>query len=170
MTAVVWRPVDQPGLREHLDRAAERDRHWCGNGVAPAAEAPCRSCGACCAYSPDWPRFTMEEDAALALIPPAYVNDSGAGMRCVGDRCTALSGEVGVSTSCSVYSVRPDVCRACEPGDAACRLARRHFGLRPAEPQPAEAASHGAAVLPKGKPLAISSPERSWPTRNGEQS
>jgi Fe-S-cluster containining protein len=50
-------------------------------------------------------------------------------MRCDGDRCSALLGEVGVATSCRIYSVRPDVCRACEPGDDACRIARNSFGL-----------------------------------------
>jgi hypothetical protein len=34
--------------------------------------------------------------------------------------------------------VRPDVCRACLPGDEACTLARRRFGL--AEITPAELA------------------------------
>jgi len=50
-------------------------------------------------------------------------------MRCDGDRCTALVGEVGVSTSCAVYAVRPDVCRACLPGDDDCETARCSFNL-----------------------------------------
>ena len=50
-------------------------------------------------------------------------------MRCDGDRCAALTGDVGVATSCAVYDVRPDVCRTCEPGDAACVAARLGFGL-----------------------------------------
>ena len=50
-------------------------------------------------------------------------------MRCYGDRCSALLGEVGVLTTCAVYDVRPDVCRACAPGDEACTLARQAFGL-----------------------------------------
>jgi hypothetical protein len=29
-----------------------------------------------------------------------------------------------------VYAVRPEVCRACVPGDYACQTARRGFGLR----------------------------------------
>ena len=28
-----------------------------------------------------------------------------------------------------VHAVRPDVCRACQPGDEACLIARRRFGL-----------------------------------------
>lgn len=94
-----------------------------------AAAADCRSCGACCAYSAEWPRFTLEDDAALALIPAAYADDGASGMRCDGDRCSALEGAVGVATGCAVYAVRPEVCRTCEPGDDECLTARRRHGL-----------------------------------------
>jgi hypothetical protein len=50
-------------------------------------------------------------------------------MLCHGNRCAALQGEVGVATSCGIYDVRPDVCRACLPGDDACLTARRHFNV-----------------------------------------
>jgi hypothetical protein len=55
----------------------------------------------------------------------------GAGMRCVDDRCAALIGAVGVETACGIYADRPHVCRACEPGDDACSMARARFGLAP---------------------------------------
>src|SRR6202790_2294812 len=81
-------------------------------------ESPCQACGACCAYSQNWPRFTTEDDAALDLIPEKFVNQRLSGMRCDGDRCCALSGKVGVATSCSIYEVRPEVCRTCVlPGE-----------------------------------------------------
>jgi uncharacterized protein len=89
----------------------------------------CQTCGACCSYSREWPRFTLENDAALDLIPAELVNDAGSGMRCIGDRCSALTGEIGRATSCSIYGLRPDVCRACLPGDDECHTARRHFKL-----------------------------------------
>ena len=89
----------------------------------------CRACGACCAYSAEWPRFSLESDAALARIPEALVAPSRGGMRCEGDRCAALEGEVGVETRCTIYDDRPDVCRACEPGDDACIIARSRYGL-----------------------------------------
>jgi Fe-S-cluster containining protein len=89
----------------------------------------CQACGACCSFSREWPRFTLEDDDALALIPEALVNDALSGMRCVGDRCTALIGEIGRSTACSIYDRRPDVCRACQPGDDACQMARERFKL-----------------------------------------
>lgn len=89
----------------------------------------CQSCGACCSYSSDWPRFTTEADEALDSLPLEYVAADQRGMRCDGDRCSALSGRVGTSTLCLVYESRPDVCRACVPGDYACRIARSAFGL-----------------------------------------
>ena len=99
--------------------------------TGPARDEPfqCQACGACCSYSAEWPRFTTEDDADLDRIPLDYVDDSLGRMRCIGDRCAALVGEVGVATSCRIYDIRPDVCRACEPGDDECRTARRRFGL-----------------------------------------
>jgi len=89
----------------------------------------CQACGACCAFSAEWPRFSLESDADLDRIPRAFVDDARGRMRCVGDRCSALAGEVGMATSCTIYAVRPEVCRACLPGDDACRIARERFGL-----------------------------------------
>lgn len=91
----------------------------------------CQSCGACCAYSANWPRFTTEGDETLELIPQAFVNERQSGMRCDGNRCSALQGEIGVATACGIYAVRPEVCRTCMPGDAECAMARRRFGLPP---------------------------------------
>jgi Fe-S-cluster containining protein len=92
-------------------------------------ESPCQACGACCSYSPNWPRFTTEDDAALDLIPERFVNDRLSGMRCEGDRCSALSGKVGEATSCLIYAIRPEVCRTCMPGDVECAMARKRHGL-----------------------------------------
>lgn len=93
------------------------------------SENPCQNCGACCSYSSNWPRFTIEDEAALDLIPGEFVNERLSGMRCIGDRCSALKGDVGRSTACGIYEVRPEVCRTCMPGDAECAMARRRFGL-----------------------------------------
>jgi Fe-S-cluster containining protein len=101
------------------------------SAVSSDASDLCQSCGACCAYSRNWPRFTIEDDAALDLIPEKLVNDKLSGMRCDGERCSALTGEIGVSTSCGIYAVRPEVCRTCMPGDVECDMARRRFGLPP---------------------------------------
>ena len=98
--------------------------------IIPAdRESPCQSCGACCSYSQNWPRFTIEDDDQLDLIPPGLVNARQCGMRCDGDRCAALSGQVGEATSCVIYAMRPEVCRTCMPGDAECAMARKRHGL-----------------------------------------
>ena len=99
--------------------------------VAPtSAHVPeCRTCGACCSYSADWPRFSLETDELLDRIPRELVAEDEHGMRCSGARCAALVGIVGRSTACAIYPLRPDVCRACLPGDPECLEARRHFGL-----------------------------------------
>ena len=55
--------------------------------IAADNESPCQACGACCSYSQNWPRFTIEDDAALDLIPEGLVNERLSGMRCDGDRC-----------------------------------------------------------------------------------
>src|ERR1700682_3105432 len=99
------------------------------SGPAIDVEGPCQACGACCSYSQNWPRFTTEDDAELDLIPEQFVNEKLSGMRCDGDRCSALSGKVGVATSCVIYSVRPEVCRTCMPGAADCAIAQRRQGL-----------------------------------------
>jgi hypothetical protein len=93
--------------------------------------ALCQTCGACCSTSREWPRFSLEVEAELDLIPEVLINDDLSGMRCEGDRCLALSGKVGVWTACSIYEVRPLVCRACQPGDEECLLARAKHGLVP---------------------------------------
>ncbi|MGD0333374.1 MAG: YkgJ family cysteine cluster protein [Xanthobacteraceae bacterium] len=95
------------------------------------AAADCRACGACCSFSAEWPRFSLETDADLDQIPRVYVDDEQGRMRCSGNRCTALIGEVGVATACAIYGVRPEVCKACLPGDDACQTARRRFHLHP---------------------------------------
>lgn len=94
----------------------------------------CLSCGACCAYSREWPRFALETEEELALIPEALVDEGLGRMGCIGERCLALAGEVGVATSCTIYAVRPHVCRACQPGDPECNTARAHYGFPPIDP------------------------------------
>jgi uncharacterized protein len=89
----------------------------------------CNTCGACCSYSSAWPRFSTEPDSRLDQIPAEHVSRDESGMRCDGARCSALVGKVGKSTSCSIYEIRPDVCRACVPGGGDCLIARRALGL-----------------------------------------
>jgi len=133
--------ADETTMRPALARAADADLAGkasvapiAGASLVGAAEAPnsedvCRTCGACCSYSADWPRFSLESEARLDRIPHELVGDGERGMRCTGTRCAALVGIVGRSTSCAIYPLRPNVCQACSPGDPECREARRHFGL-----------------------------------------
>lgn len=99
--------------------------------MTPAMEAAfdCQSCGACCSYSADWPRFSIEEDEQLDKIPEALVAVDLSGMRCDGQRCMALSGEIGKHVACTIYDIRPEVCRACMPGDPECLMAREEHGI-----------------------------------------
>lgn len=89
----------------------------------------CQSCGACCAHDERWPRFSLETDEEIAAIPEAMIAADESGMRFEGGRCAALTGELGKHVGCSVYPVRPHVCRACMPGDAECRIARAGRGF-----------------------------------------
>lgn len=90
---------------------------------------PCQTCGACCSYSAEWPRFSLETDQELDRIPQKFVDESLSRMRCDGERCSALAGDIGVATSCVIYADRPHVCRACEVGDEECQMARARHGL-----------------------------------------
>ncbi|MBB3308587.1 hypothetical protein FHT78_000316 [Rhizobium sp. BK196] len=94
-----------------------------------STDLDCQACGACCSYSSEWPRFSTESDADLDLLPAHFVSADQTGMRWDGDRCCALSGTVGSHVACMVYDIRPDVCRACLPGDDACLTARKAFGF-----------------------------------------
>ncbi|MET3522826.1 Fe-S-cluster containining protein [Mesorhizobium abyssinicae] len=98
-------------------------------GVAESVVFDCQSCGACCSYSAEWPRFSTEDDAQLDRIPEKFVSADLSGMRCEGVRCSALSGEIGRHTACGIYELRPDVCRACMPGGDDCLMARAAHGL-----------------------------------------
>jgi len=50
-------------------------------------------------------------------------------MRCNGDRCVALGGEIGIKVSCAVYDARPMVCREFVPGTQYCAQVRQYFNL-----------------------------------------
>jgi len=45
------------------------------------SSATCRSCGACCSFSTERPRVSLESDVRLSQIPPIYVDDERGGMR-----------------------------------------------------------------------------------------
>src|SRR5262249_47328821 len=73
--------ADETIMRPALARAADADpagkasaAHIPGASLLSAVEAVnrddvCRTCGACCSYSADWPRFSLESEARLDRIP-----------------------------------------------------------------------------------------------------
>jgi hypothetical protein len=71
---------------------------------AELTSVACRACGACCSFSTEWPRFSLESEVSLNQIPRIYVDDERGGMRCNGNRCAALVGDVGISTACAIYA------------------------------------------------------------------
>lgn len=97
--------------------------------TSPPEIFDCQSCGACCAYSAEWPRFSLESDEEIAAIPEAMIAKDESGMKFENGRCAALTGEVGKHVGCSVYTARPHVCRTCMPGDEECKIARAEFGF-----------------------------------------
>ena len=111
--------------------ASEADAYNLSQPVQSESSSPCTTCGACCSYSAEWPRFSTEDDEALARIPEALVAENLSGMRCDGERCMALDGKIGVATRCTIYADRPQVCRDCQPGDEECQMARARYGFPP---------------------------------------
>lgn len=85
----------------------------------------CEGCGACCAYSWEWPTLIGDRDGEGI---PAHLIEDGR-MRCDGDRCAALAGTIGEAVHCRVYEDRPLVCREFTAGSDACHAVRAHFGL-----------------------------------------
>jgi len=98
--------------------------------AVPTEDFDCQSCGACCSYSEDWPRFSLETDEELDRIPAEYVSADLGGMRCEDNRCSALDGKLGVHVGCRIYAVRPIVCRTCMPGDDECLMARHKLSQK----------------------------------------
>lgn len=98
--------------------------------------AHCVACGRCCHHGPftaqlheaDEERLGSERLRRLTVLmerPPFFRFMSNDGRRCAALDCS----EPG-RYPCSIYSVRPQVCRTVEPGSPACLEARRlgHLG------------------------------------------
>src|SRR6185503_20325803 len=96
------RVISDPTIRPAIEQVAQA----APSGAACRRPAPserietpdafdCQACGACCSYSAEWPRLSLESDAHIARIPRELIDDGERGMRCTGDRCAALVGVVG---------------------------------------------------------------------------
>jgi hypothetical protein len=108
----------------------------------PSADLPaCTACGACCFSTlPEYVRvfgcdFDRMDDRARAfthfLGNRAYLrHDEGHCAALVVSAVSAVSGG-GPSFVCSIYEMRPDVCRSLERGSGACRSDRHEKAERP---------------------------------------
>jgi Fe-S-cluster containining protein len=107
------------------------------------AEFDCRSCGACCAAQDDTPAYAHVDDEDYDRLElggfedMALFNEAHSAMKTKRllqpgrgfVACVALTGEIGVSTSCSIYDARPNVCRRFQAGDEHCLRAREESGI-----------------------------------------
>ncbi|HOK94865.1 MAG TPA: YkgJ family cysteine cluster protein [Anaerohalosphaeraceae bacterium] len=112
----------------------------------PEQESACLSCGACCAYYRCSFYWAEADSVPGGTVPAALtekLNDFRLAMRGMSGpnpRCIALLGEVGKSVRCSIYDLRPSVCRefpvAWENGqpNPRCDKARMAWGLDPLNP------------------------------------
>jgi len=101
----------------------------------------CEACGACCVSdydAEDYVSTTLEEAAAIeaeghgklltergSRLPTLKTRYDSNG-NC---RCAALTGRMGESVSCTIYELRPRVCRKFTAGSGPCHMARRAAGL-----------------------------------------
>lgn len=111
-------------------------------GDEPRPVYDCQPCGACCRN----PAFNREHGLVdyVQVFPADQLfkmkglrasltqkNDEGEWhMRMTPTGlCVALTGEPGQHTACSIYALRPNVCRKVQPGDPKCIDARREHGF-----------------------------------------
>ena len=84
----------------------------------------CQDCGACCACDWDskWVEVT-ERDAkriTSSLLQLGDIEEYAMRQTLGNSRCAALVGEIGKATHCSIYSVRPAICRQVTRGGPIC--------------------------------------------------
>ena len=107
----------------------------------------CQECGACCLADYDSPEYVHMTEAEANIFVLA-----GHGEKVYRDKrsksfgeplpsvktcydrrgnckCVALEGELGGKVRCTVYDIRPSVCRNFKPGSAVCYEARRAAGM-----------------------------------------
>lgn len=98
-------------------------------------EFDCLSCGACCRGAADgrvpvaeidlvrW-RRAQRPELALTLVPGHFGLQ---GLPALSDGSCAHHGTSAHPHACAIYELRPDACRALEPGSSQCRAYRREF-------------------------------------------
>jgi uncharacterized protein len=87
----------------------------------------CQYCGACCKHrdDPKWIEVTAEDAKKIPLawlqvgdIEPFAMRQTDSG------RCVAFEWEVGKHCRCSIYDIRPSICRKVQPHDEICEKLR----------------------------------------------
>lgn len=96
----------------------------------------CTKCGACCVSEHDLDAYVDTEPSEAELIPAHMLlrrfgfSSLRTKKRPRGDVvCIALRGQLGKKVRCSIYDVRPAVCRSFRPGSRACLLSRAEVGI-----------------------------------------
>lgn len=101
---------------------------------------PCTACGACCAaFRVDFHPAELAGGAfawaagvpAELVVPVTTQLLRMRGTDASPPRCAALSGEIGVCVSCTIYAARPSPCREFDTSHEACTRARARHGLPP---------------------------------------
>jgi uncharacterized protein len=107
---------------------------------------PCLRCGACCAFYRASFYWAESESASPGGVPDHLtekINDFRVqmkGTRGPQPRCIALTGVIGQSVACSIYTQRSSVCRDFQPSlldglpNIGCDQARLAHGLPPLSP------------------------------------
>ena len=102
----------------------------------------CLKCGACCAFFRATFYWSEADKATGGCVPEELtekLNDFRIFMKGTNSskpRCIALMGEIGESVYCSIYGIRPSVCRAFDVAlgpdpKHGCNIARKKWGLPP---------------------------------------
>ena len=103
-----------------------------------AAVPDCRTCGACCYGDELWVHVMAVDDERLGedgVRHLTVLTQHGRGyfarsMKMAGGRCVAYRDRLeDGGCGCSIYEVRPDICREFAAGSADCHAARRRRGL-----------------------------------------
>ncbi len=98
----------------------------------------CRTCGACCYGDERWIKLERGDDDRLGDLHAKVTVwvEHGRGyrsraMRMAQGRCVAYSDALpdGCGVGCSIYGVRPAVCRELDAGSVGCLEARARGGI-----------------------------------------
>ncbi len=99
----------------------------------------CQRCGACCYGDEMWIHLLVDDDERLGPTNAEKLTTltrHGRGfvarsMRMVDGHCIAYSTNLGDGRcGCTIYSLRPDICRDFEAGSPGCRAARARRGIK----------------------------------------